>query len=68
MVWYCWILRQLFLNSTNITDSQYRGGGGGGWEAKGRLKHPWAQGQSHHVFSKTHAETATVYLSSQDGR
>ena len=41
-------------------DSVYRGwagergwgGGGGGWEAKGGLNHPWAQGQSHCVFSK----------------
>ena len=29
------------------------GGGGGGWEAKGGLNHPWAQGQSHCVLSKT---------------
>ena len=28
-------------------------GGGGRWEAEGGLNHPWAQGQSHCVFSKT---------------
>ena len=27
--------------------------GGGGCEAEGGLNHSWAQGQSHHVFSKT---------------
>ena len=30
-------------------DSVYRGG----WEAEGGLNHPWAQGQSHCVFSET---------------
>ena len=28
-------------------------GGGVGWKAEGGLNHPWAQGQSHCVFSKT---------------
>ena len=45
-----------FLNSTNITDSEYRvwvEGSGGRWEAEGGLCHPWAQGQSHCAFSKT---------------
>ena len=28
-------------------------GGGDGWEAEGGLYHPWEQGQSHCVFSKT---------------
>ena len=29
------------------------GADGGGWEAEGVLNHPWAQEQSHCVFSKT---------------
>ena len=28
------------------------GGGGGGWEAEIGLSNPWAQGNSHCVFSK----------------
>ena len=28
-------------------------GGGSGWEVEGGLNHPWTQGQSHCVFSKT---------------
>ena len=43
------------------------GGGGGGWKAEGRLNYPWAQRQSHCVFSETVTETATVYFSGQDG-
>ena len=27
--------------------------GWGGWEAEGELNHPWAQRQSHCIFSKT---------------
>ena len=38
----------------------------GGWEAEGGLNHPWAQGQSHCVFSKTQKQP--VYLSGQDVR
>ena len=38
-------------------DSVYRGVGGNGWKAKGGLNHPWAQGQSHCVFSKTQKQS-----------
>ena len=40
-------------------------GVGGGWEAEGGLNHPLAQGKSRCVFNK--AQTATVYMSGQDG-
>ena len=32
-------------------------GGEVGWKAEGRLNHPWAQGQSHCVFSKTQKQS-----------
>ena len=39
------------------------GGGGGGWEAEGGLNHPWTQGQSHFVFSKTQKQLqCTVFV------
>ena len=37
------------------------GGGGSGWEAEGSLNHPWPQGQSHCVFSKTQKQPQCTY-------
>ena len=46
----------LFSGLTNILDSVYRGGvgGGGGWGAVGRLLHTFEQKSSHCVFIEVH--------------
>ena len=43
-------------------------GGGGGWEAEGRLNHPPAQGKSCCVFNKAQKQPQCTCMSGQDSR